>query len=78
MKELIPAEDLKAKCLTILDEVEDEHKEFIITRNGTAIARLLPMQQHENPGVAGRVAGSMKVCGDLITALDVNSGGETD
>lgn len=78
MKEFIPAEDLKAKCLTILDAVEDERKEFIITRNGLAIARLVPMQQHENPGVAGRVGGSMKICGDLITALDVNSEGGTE
>jgi len=73
MKELIQAEDFKAKCLSILDEVEDEHKEFIITRNGAAIARLLPMQQHESTGLAGRVGGSMKICGDLITALDVDS-----
>jgi len=72
MKELIQAEDFKAKCLSILDEVEDEHKEFIITRNGAAIARLVPMQ-NESAGLAGRVGGSMKICGDLITALDVDS-----
>ena len=39
----IPAGEFKAKCLKLLDEVQQKHREIIITKRGKPVARLLPL-----------------------------------
>jgi len=68
MKTKIAAGEFKAKCLGLLDEVERNRKEIIITKRGRAVARLLPADE-EPPRVFGRMKGSVEILGDLIAPV---------
>lgn len=68
MKTKIAAGEFKAKCLGLLDEVERNRKEIIITKRGRAVARLLPADEAP-PRVFGRMKGSVEILGDLIAPV---------
>lgn len=68
MKTRIAAGEFKAKCLALLDEVQRNRKEIVITKRGRAVARLLPAEE-EPPGVFGRMKGSVEILGDLIAPV---------
>jgi prevent-host-death family protein len=65
MKQEIAAGEFKAKCLHLLDEVEQSRKELIITKRGRPVARLVPVEQ-EAPQIFGRMKGTGKILGDII------------
>jgi prevent-host-death family protein len=65
MKQTIAAGEFKAKCLHLLDEVQQSRKEIVITKRGHAVARLVPVEQ-EVPTVFGRMKGSIKILGDIV------------
>jgi prevent-host-death family protein len=68
MKTKIGAGEFKAKCLHLLDEVQRNRKEIVITKRGRAVARLLPADE-QLPPVFGRMRDSAKVLGDLIAPV---------
>ncbi|MGV3708799.1 MAG: type II toxin-antitoxin system Phd/YefM family antitoxin [Gemmatimonas sp.] len=39
----IPASEFKARCLELMDEVNATRAELVITKHGTAVARLVPV-----------------------------------
>jgi len=49
----IKASDFKATCLALLDEVAETHAEFVVTKYGRPVARLVPVD------VASSVHGSV-------------------
>jgi len=59
---VIPAGEFKAKCLKLLDEVQQKHREIIITKRGKPVARLLPLAA-EMPDIFGRMRG---ILGDIV------------
>lgn len=67
----IPAGEFKAKCLQLIDEAYEHHRDVVITKRGVPMARLIPFS---NPSKAafrpllGRSA-PIKVVGDLISRL---------
>jgi prevent-host-death family protein len=65
MKQEIAAGEFKAKCLHLLDEVEQSRKELIITKRGRPVARLVPVEQ-EAPQIFGRMKGTCKILGDIV------------
>jgi prevent-host-death family protein len=66
MKEKIAAGVFKAQCLALLDEVEQERKEIVITKRGRPVARLVPVSQ-ETAVIFGRLKGSGRVVGDILS-----------
>lgn len=42
-KRVVPAGEFKQGCLALLDEVESQHIEIVITKRGRPVARLVPM-----------------------------------
>ena len=40
----IRASDFKATCLALLDEVADTRAEFVVTKYGRPVARLVPVE----------------------------------
>ncbi|MFN0027505.1 MAG: type II toxin-antitoxin system Phd/YefM family antitoxin [Acidimicrobiales bacterium] len=40
----IQASVFKARCLSLLDEVETSHRTFVVTKNGRPVARLVPLE----------------------------------
>ncbi len=63
----IPAGEFKAKCLKLLDEVQQKHREIIITKRGKPVARLLPLAT-EMPDIFGRMRGTGEILGDIVSS----------
>jgi prevent-host-death family protein len=68
MKRQIAAGEFKAKCLHILDEVQQTRREVVITKRGRAVARLLPVGEPV-PSVFGRMRGSIEILGDIVAPV---------
>lgn len=65
MKRQIAAGEFKATCLAVLDEVQRERKEIVITKRGKPVARLLPVQDAV-PEIFGRMKGTIDILGDIV------------
>jgi len=65
MKQTIAAGEFKAKCLHLLDEVQQSRKEIVITKRGRAVARLMPVDE-EKPVIFGRMKGTIRILGDIV------------
>ncbi|HEX5430936.1 MAG TPA: type II toxin-antitoxin system prevent-host-death family antitoxin [Bryobacteraceae bacterium] len=65
MKETIDAGEFKAKCLTVLDEVQRKRKEYIITKRGKPVARVVPLE--ETLEIFGRMRGTGEIHGDIYS-----------
>jgi prevent-host-death family protein len=61
----IAAGEFKAKCLQIMDEVDDSGEAVIITKRGVAVAKLVPVFNKDPHSVFGCMAGKMEIVGDL-------------
>jgi prevent-host-death family protein len=64
-KQSIAAGEFKAKCLHLLDEVQQTRKEIVITKRGRPVARLVPVEK-EVPTLFGRMKGTIKILGDIV------------
>jgi len=66
----VPAGELKAKCLHLIDEVHDEALDVIVTKRGKPMARLVPIEPEEKPfrSVIGR-SPNVKIVGDIMKPL---------
>lgn len=73
----ISAAEFKAKCLKIMDTVEKERIQVIITKRGKPVAKLVPFDE-KPPSVFGYLAGSGTITGDIIGPIDVNWEAEHD
>ena len=66
MEYKIAAGAFKAQCLGLLDEVDRERKEIVITKRGRPVARLVPIHQ-ESPVVFGRLKGTGRAVGNILS-----------
>lgn len=65
----IAAADFKANCLRLMDEVAHDRRPIIITKRGKPVAKLVPVE--EKPiDLYGRMAGTIKICGDIIGPIE--------
>jgi prevent-host-death family protein len=69
LKQQIAAGEFKAKCLHLLDQVQQTRREIVITKRGRAVARLAPVDR-EPPAILGRMKGSVEILGDIVAPLD--------
>ena len=65
----VPAGEFKAHCLKLMDEVRESGAEIVITKRGTAVARLVPVAEDTRP-VLGALKDSATIRGDLVAPLD--------
>ncbi|MGI8745916.1 MAG: type II toxin-antitoxin system Phd/YefM family antitoxin [Bryobacteraceae bacterium] len=63
----VPAGQFKAKCLALLDEVADHRIELVVTKRGKPVAKLVSIAT-EKPRLIGRMAGSIQITGDIVSA----------
>jgi prevent-host-death family protein len=61
----IGAGEFKAKCLHLLDEVQQSRQAIVITKRGKPVARLVPLDE-EPPAIFGRMKGTVKILGDIV------------
>jgi prevent-host-death family protein len=60
----IAAGEFKARCLALLDEVNETGQELIITKRGKPTAKLIPFRPLKKNSFIGRLEGIMKINGD--------------
>lgn len=74
METMINATDFKARCLPLLDEVQRDGVELVISKRGRAVARVVP-ETTPKPWLALRGKGGFK--GDpfepVITDIDLEA-----
>lgn len=70
MVDTIPAGEFKAKCLGLLDEVQRQRKEIVITKRGKPVARLVPVKNERPESFIGSMQGTMEIVGDIISPVD--------
>jgi prevent-host-death family protein len=66
----VPAAEFKANCLRLMDEVAQQRRAIIITKRGKPVAKLVPVEEPEPIELFGRMAGSIKILGDIINPID--------
>jgi prevent-host-death family protein len=65
----VAATEFKANCLRLMDDVAQQRRPIIITKRGKPVAKLVPVEK-EAIDLFGRMAGSIKICGDIISPID--------
>ena len=65
----VAAAEFKANCLRLMDEVARQRRPLIITKRGKPIAKLVPIEQ-EPIDLFGYMAGTAKICGDIISPIE--------
>lgn len=68
----ISASDFKAKCLKLMDEVEETQKSIIITKYGEPVAKLSPIKKagQKKHIIFAAMEGSVNITGDIISSID--------
>jgi prevent-host-death family protein len=61
----ISAAQFKAQCLSLMDQVEAQRGEIVITKRGKPVAKLVPIEQAPR-SIFGCMAGTVEILGDLI------------
>lgn len=61
----IAAGEFKAHCLALMDEVAATREAVVITKRGTPIARLLPIEERPIE-IRNRCQGIITIAGDLL------------
>jgi prevent-host-death family protein len=62
----IAAGEFKQHCLRLLDEVAASGEPIVITKRGTAVARLTPVGSERHEDWRGAMAGRGEILGDLV------------
>ena len=67
---IIKASEFKARCLKLMDEVAENGKEIVITKNGRPVSRLVPHVERPK-SIVGIDKGKIEILGDIIEPIDV-------
>ena len=73
----IGVSEFKAKCLRLLDQVEQEGKTLVITKRGRPVAKVVPASARKR-SLRGTWKGLVKIKGDIVnfnTGQDWESNG---
>ena len=69
----IAAGSFKAKCLAIMDEVQQKREPVLITKNGKPVARLVPVED-EPDDFFGFFMDGLEITGDVVApAIPANA-----
>lgn len=66
----IKAGDFKAKCLQLMDEVNEKHISIIITKHGKPVAKLTPIEETA-VDFFGCLKNTISIQKDIIAPIDV-------
>ena len=66
MKQTVLAiSEFKAKCLRLLDQVEEKGETLVITRRGRPVAKVVPVSLPKRP-LRGSWKGLVRIKGDIV------------
>jgi len=63
---LIGATEFKAKCLALLDEIEDQGHTITVTKRGRPVATIGPIKREAWKSPKGILSGKVKITGDIV------------
>lgn len=66
-KREIPAGEFKARCLQLMEEVDRDGIELVITKRGRPVAKLVPVR-NEKISPIGWMKGTFKIHGDIVSS----------
>jgi prevent-host-death family protein len=64
----IAAGEFKAKCLSLLDEVQSKREPIVITKRGKAVAKLVAVNIEEDD-IFGFFEGKGTIVGDVVSPI---------
>lgn len=64
----MPASTFKARCLTVMKDVQATGEPVIVTKRGTPLVKVVPAEPKKN-GLFGFMAGEFKIVGDVEAPL---------
>ncbi len=68
----VGAGEFKARCLALMDRVRERGDVYVITKHGTPVARLMPVEDETTVrSPFGWMKGTVRVHGDIISPIDV-------
>ena len=67
----IKAGEFKARCLELMDRVAENREEYVITKRGKPVAKLVPVEPEPKRELFGYMKGTIKSVGDIISPIDV-------
>ncbi len=68
---IISAAEFKAKCLSLMDHVNEFHEEVIITKHGKPVARLVPVTAAPEKPLFGFLDKKIQINEDIIAPLNL-------
>jgi prevent-host-death family protein len=66
----IAAGKFKIHCLRLMDDVQKNHQEIIITKRGKPVARLVPVDDIAPVPLFGYLKDSVAIAGDIVKPLE--------
>lgn len=66
----IPAGTFKAHCLAVMKRVQATGESVIVTKRGTPVVKLVPVQS-EKDDIFGFMVGKVKIVGDIESPIPV-------
>jgi len=57
--------EFKARCLEVLEDLRKSGHELVVTKHGTPVARVVPIQPETQP-LRGMLKGDLKILGDIV------------
>jgi len=63
---VVSAGEFKAKCLKMMDDVQNRHLRITVTKRGKPVAELVPIASAARKGAFGVLAGTVTENGDII------------
>ena len=55
----VPAAEFKTTCLELMDKVNRTGAEYVITKHGKPVAKLVPVETSKKQGILGSMKGSV-------------------
>jgi prevent-host-death family protein len=55
----LPAAEFKTRCLELMDRVREARVEYVVTKHGTPVAKLVPYSPPDRPSFFGSAAGTV-------------------
>jgi prevent-host-death family protein len=59
LRDVLPAADFKANCLKLMDRVRETGVEYVITKHGEPVAKLVPYKAKQRTPVFGALKGTV-------------------
>jgi len=66
----MPAGEFKARCLTVMEDVNKTREPVLITKRGKPVAKLVPADK-DGINLIGRLEGIIKIQGDIESPIEL-------